>query len=92
MLPAIIVVFATYHYVWRLFSRKKMTDKYTQTEVPWLFYSQLISEDYMDTSYESVFDLELDEDDDDMVVDSPPASDWSVNSNTSDVVVRHFDL
>jgi hypothetical protein len=89
MLPAIIVVFATYHYVCRLFAKNKMTDKYTQTEVPWLFYSQLISEDYMDTSYESVFDLELDEDD---MTDSPPASDWSVNSNKPDVVVRQMDL
>ena len=89
MFPAIIVVVATYHYVMRLYSKKKTAQKSTQTEVPWLFYSQLISEDYMDTSYESVFDLELDEDD--MVVDSPPASDWSVNSNTSDVAVRLLD-
>jgi len=90
MLPAIIVIVATYHYICRVFAKKKTAQKSTQTEVPWLFYSQLISEDYMDTSYESVFDLELDEDD--MVVDSPPASDWSVNSNTSDVVVRQLDL
>jgi hypothetical protein len=76
MFTAIIVVVATYHYVMRLYSKKKTAQKSTQTEVPWLFYSELVSDDYMDTSYSSVFNLELD---DDMVVDSPPASDWSVN-------------
>jgi hypothetical protein len=88
MLPAIIVVFATYHYICRVFAKKKMTDKCTQTEVPWLFYSELVSDDYNDIdSHDSVlFNMDLDS------VDSPPASDWSVNSNTSDVVVHQWDL
>lgn len=47
-----------------------------------MFYSELVSDDYMDTSYDSVFNFELD---DDMVVDSPPASDWSINEAISDL-------
>jgi hypothetical protein len=83
MLPVIIIVFATYHYVWRIYTKQKTAEKCTQTEVPWLFYSELISDDYMETqsnSYDSVlFNMDLDEDD--MVVDSPTASDWEVNSS-----------
>ena len=82
MLPELIVVVATYHYIWRLYKPKTvnkctqtflktMVEKYTQTEVPWLFYTELVSEDYMDTSDECTFSLE-----NDMDVDSPPASDW----------------
>jgi hypothetical protein len=92
MLPVIIVVFATYHYMCRLFAKKKMSDKCTQTEIPWLFYSELVSDDYTETdSYDSLlFNMDLDEDV--MVVDSPPASDWSVNEDIPDVVVRQLDL
>ena len=88
MLPEIIVVFATYHYMWRIFAKKKTAQKSTQTEIPWLFYSELISDDYMDTSYDSAFYMELEND---MDVDSPPASDWSINEDIPDVVVRHLD-
>ena len=67
MLPLIVAAVATYHYLWRFFTRVDYATKETQTEIPWLFYSELLSVDDImnlgtdtDESCDSLlFDLEV---------------------------------
>jgi hypothetical protein len=62
MIPLLVATMATY-YVWRYFTKLVRVDKQTQTDVPWLFFSELITTDDLmkldSDSGSDIFELEM---------------------------------